>query len=81
MSAAEIVELKRIIARNDGQVARYMFAREELLERRSGAADHVMAELDKLLEVNSHIIAALRRMAEGSRKHLLLMERLEGTSF
>jgi CheY-like chemotaxis protein len=50
-----------MIARFDVVIAGFKRVREHLLERRVGAADHVMVELDDRLAVNSRTLEALER--------------------
>jgi hypothetical protein len=56
-------------------IASYTLARERMLKRRRGAADHVMVELDGRLEANQRTTEALQRAVEISREQLKLMER------
>lgn len=57
-------ELKERIARFDDVIASFKRAREKIVERRVGAADHVMVELDDRLAANSRTLEALERSRE-----------------
>jgi CheY-like chemotaxis protein len=67
-------ELKSAIAGYETLIAKYTLAREQILARRSGAADHVMVELDQRLEVNARTLEALGRAVRMTQQHLGAIE-------
>ena len=67
-------ELKLAIETYQRLIANYTLARERILERRRGAADHVMVELDERLEANKRTTDALQNAVEITREHLKLLE-------
>jgi len=68
-------ELKVAIETYQRLIAAYTLARERMIERRHGAADSVMVELDDRLAANKRTIDALHRAVEITREHLKLLER------
>jgi hypothetical protein len=68
-------ELRQAIATYQTLIANHTLARQHIIARRRGAADHVMVELDERLEANARTIAALGRAVEISQEHLKLVER------
>jgi hypothetical protein len=65
-------DLKLSIKLFESMLDCYTRAREELLERRRGTADHVMVEIDERLAVNARATAAIRRTVEVLRDQLNL---------
>jgi hypothetical protein len=63
-------EMKVAIETYQRLIATYSLARERMLERRKGAADHVMVELDERLLVNQRTLDALQRAVEMTREQL-----------
>ena len=68
-------DLKQSIATYETLIAKYTLARERMVERRKGAADHVMVELDERLEANKRTVEAFQRAIEITRDQLRIVER------
>ena len=68
-------DLKQAIATYEALISNYTVRREHLIDRRHGAADHLMVELDDRLEANARTIDALRGTLEVTREHLRLVEK------
>ena len=70
MSAQRKLELENAIRTYQRLIANYTLMRERLIRRRSGAADHVMVELDQRIATNTRTIEAISRAVEATREHL-----------
>ena len=71
---ASASELKHSIEVYESLIANYTWVRERMIERRRGAEDHVMVELDDRLQANARTVEALLRAVEVTRQHLKLAE-------
>jgi hypothetical protein len=70
MPADRPIDLKQTISLFESMLECYMRARERLMERRRGAIDHVMVEIDDLLAVNSRTTACIQSALEGLREQI-----------
>jgi CheY-like chemotaxis protein len=61
MTWNRITALKERVARFDEMIAGFSRDRKKIVERRAGAADHVMVELDDRLAINSRALEAMER--------------------
>jgi hypothetical protein len=74
MPSQREIELRQSLLTYEALIANYTRTRERLIERRRGAADHVMVELDERLEANERTVNALLRAVTIARDHLRLEE-------
>jgi hypothetical protein len=72
MPSARSTDLKLSIKLFESMLDCYALAREGLLEKRRGSADHVMVEIDDRLAVNARATSAIRRTVEVLREQLKL---------
>lgn len=63
-------ELRAAIAVYESLIETHARSRTRMLERRKGAADHIMVELDQRLAANERTLEALRRTVEVTRELL-----------
>jgi hypothetical protein len=68
-------ELKEAIATYATLIEKYTLARERMVERRKGASDHMMVELDERLEANKRTVEAFQRAIEITREVLEISKR------
>jgi hypothetical protein len=74
MSTERAHELKAMIDRLEKVIATFTGARHRLVERRRGAADHIMVELDQRLAVNQRTLECLERTVDVARRELKQMD-------
>jgi transcription elongation GreA/GreB family factor len=74
VTESRIAELKTALESYQKLIANYTLTRDRLMDRRRGAADHVMVELDQRVEATQRTITALGRAVEITRSHLKLVE-------
>jgi hypothetical protein len=67
-------ELNQLIASYESLIATFTRVREQLIIRRHGATDHVMAELDERIATNARTIEALSRGVEMMRHGLNILD-------
>src|SRR5207249_12207968 len=67
MNAKRIITLRESVARFEEVVASFERVRADILQRRRGAADHVMVVLDERLDVNARTLKSLKQSLELAR--------------
>ena len=62
--------LQRTIAVHERAIAQISKIREAMVERRRGAADHVMQHIDESLQTNQRTLDSLQRVLQLAREQL-----------
>ena len=74
MPSTPVNDLEQSITLFESMLECHLRVRERLLERRRGATDHVMVEIDERLVVNARTTESIRRAVECLREQLKLQE-------